>query len=438
MNTCFRWLSSITLVAMSSGVSATTPLSEDERFVRMVHATGRIYMVVLNQVEFRGVEDERPTSLVRVGSARRLGMMLHSDSIPVLLKFHDVKPFESTYAGNHERPCLETLKHFGSAAVVAVAHAEISRQREYDLLGDFLRPFWMAADFEDFSFLPQIITHLEGLRLETQDPLVRSEIKSRIEDYRETLAKQHREHKVVSGYPKPLVLPATTQPWELAKVVLDDAENAVLIEKLHRVGSDLIATLKDVQQPIAERVRAAKFLGQLKYVLAIPTLIDHLSLIDPNGIEPAEMWGDVPKYPSAVALAALGSCATVDLAHRIADAPTADKVREWKRLILDDDALRGVITHLRGMAVEATDTPGLRDDAPAPATPPRLRSDFVAPGTGPGMRMLRTGRQRTVLRSLPQSPQLGLERSQLRQLQPNDGLSLLRLTSNHFFRDEIQ
>ena len=355
MNTRCLWLTSIVLIAMSSGVSATTPLSEDERFMHMVHATGRIYMIVLNQIELRDVEGKRPTSLVRVASARRLGMMLHSDSIPVLVRFYDVKPWEDIYSGNHERPCLETLKHFGSAAVVAVARAEIYRQREYNLLGDFLRPFWMASDFEDFSFLPQIITHLEGLRLEAQDPLVRSEIKSRIESYRESLAKQHREHKVVSGYPKPLVLPATTEPWELGKVVPDDAENAVLIEKLHRVGNEMIATLKDVQQPIAERVRAAKILGQLKYVLAIPTLIDHLSLVDPNGIEPAEMWGDIPKYPSAVALAALGSCASVDLAHRIADAPTADKVREWKRLILDEDALRGVITHLRGMAVEATD-----------------------------------------------------------------------------------
>ena len=86
MNTRCRWLTSIAFIATSYGVFAATPLSEDERFVRMVHATGRIYMVVLNQVEFRGVEGERPTSLVRVGSARRLGMMRHSDSIPVLVR----------------------------------------------------------------------------------------------------------------------------------------------------------------------------------------------------------------------------------------------------------------------------------------------------------------------------------------------------------------
>ena len=167
----------------------------------------------------------------------------------------------------------------------------------------------------------------------------------------------------------------------MLRLVPEDAE---LPDQLHRVGGELMAILKDSERPISDRVRAALLLGRLKYVLAIPLLVENVSLVDPTGRETATDWDYIPKYPCAVALAAFTSCTSIDLAHRIADAKDADEVRRWKRGILDADALRGVITHLRGMAVEEADEPRRSllhsrvkilvadDDAVATSVPPRF------------------------------------------------------------------
>ena len=59
---------------------------------------------------------------------------------------------------------------------------------------------------------------------------------------------------------------------------------------MESVGPKLIALLDDVKRPASQRLEASLWLGKLRYMHAIPTLIKHITLIDPNAI----VSGDPP------------------------------------------------------------------------------------------------------------------------------------------------
>ena len=96
----------------------------------------------------------------------------------------------------------------------------------------------------------------------------------------------------------------------------------------------------------------------------------------------------------------------------------------------------------RGLQLD--DTLTLRGGNQRPLAPGMPRLSPVLPLRFPlrrrwlRMRMLRTGRQRRVLRRLLQRPHFRFQFRQLRQQDPNDGLRLRRLASDHLFRNQVQ
>lgn len=57
-----------------------------------------------------------------------------------------------------------------------------------------------------------------------------------------------------------------------------------------KIGARLTATLANEKQPIHQRVRAAKLLGEMKYSPAIPTLICYVGLLDPEVTAISSDW----------------------------------------------------------------------------------------------------------------------------------------------------
>ena len=295
------------------------------------------------------VDDRRYPHEIRIHCARRLGAMLHCDAIPTLLKNSGLSPI--VWDEGDEFPCRDALKHLGGAAVVGIARHLADKSRRYERGLSVIPSVSPQSYLLDSPFLSDVATHLEGLAVEAREPSLRARLRVEIVELRKMI-KYRATAKQITLKPYPMPLPYTPSQFDE-----DLEESSLPPEKVHRVGGELMRILQDGQKPVPDRVRAARLLGKLQYVLAIPLLADQVELVDP------EDENNVPKrhpLPCAFALENFGVCAALEIAGRIAKATSVNEVRRWKAHILDADTLRATITHLRGLAVEATD-PDRRD-----------------------------------------------------------------------------
>ena len=90
------------------------------------------------------------------------------------------------------------------------------------------------------------------------------------------------------------------------------AEAEAVLKSLDVVGPKLLRIIADEKRPKAVRAQAARWLGKLRYAPAIPTLIQNIELIDPDG--PA---ADGPDFPCQESLQKFGDAA-VPSARRFA------------------------------------------------------------------------------------------------------------------------
>jgi hypothetical protein len=331
--------------------TAADLFEEADKLAPLVRARSRGYMNGVSQVVFAEISDPDTAWELRLDCARRLGAILDCESIPVLLKYDSLGPKGASEYGPDEQPGRAVLRHLGSASVVGVSRYVLDRTMQWHE-GDREGTPELHTILTNSIFLQDAITHLEGLLLEVRDPILRIIIRQKIDVSREYASRLRKLNEFVTDYPKPLAVTSDPNNSPMLKLEPDDA---VLPEQLHRVGKELMSVLGDPQQPVEDRIRAARLLGQMKYVLAMPLLIDNLSLEDPTANEVPMTGADEPRHPCATALAEFRSCASILLAQRIAKAKSAEDVRQLKRGILDADAFRAVVTHLRGMAVEVQD-----------------------------------------------------------------------------------
>jgi hypothetical protein len=195
------------------------------------------------------------------------------------------------------------------------------------------------------SCLADLATHLEGMIIETRDPVVQQRIRRALADARRYLKGQKTE--LAAQYP---ALYERISPNDFDKGLAPEFKG--LPTRLHRVGAAMIAILLDDNRSSEDRVRAAEWIGQTRYVLGILALLDNVWLT--NSVAGNDLDSST-QYPCVTALAAFDSGASIDFAERIARSSTTSEVRKWKEAIKSEDALRGTITHLRGMLTEEQD-----------------------------------------------------------------------------------
>ena len=70
------------------------------------------------------------------------------------------------------------------------------------------------------------------------------------------------------------------------------AEAEAALKAVEAIGPKLVALLDDEKRPVAQRIEAATWLGRLRYAPAIPTLIQHIQLYDPE--MPIDAGSDFP------------------------------------------------------------------------------------------------------------------------------------------------
>ena len=81
-------------------------------------------------------------------------------------------------------------------------------------------------------------------------------------------------------------------------------------EQFREVGPHLMQIVGDDRRPIKNRVQAAQLLGEIKYMPAIPILVDHIQLIEPEVFR--RHWDNPFAYvkPLVIALRRYGKDAT--------------------------------------------------------------------------------------------------------------------------------
>ena len=153
-------------------------------------------------------------------------------------------------------------------------------------------------------------------------------------------------HGSAQGPIRPNVPPQVVVPPEFAEV-------ATLVTTVDEEGAKLITILIDVKRPKSVREDAARWLGKLRYTPAIPALIQHITLYDPDG--PAE---DGPVFPCRDALQMYGDAAVpllVDAYMKADYEPGTDRER----------CLVGAIAR-KSMPVAWTYAKGLAAENPKP------------------------------------------------------------------------
>lgn len=317
-------------------VTANEIFTEAAQVAEAVLVVGSKSVERLDQIEIGLKQFETTSSLnERLLAAKRLAALLYFPAIPTVARRRQLT---EDPLGRSEFPCKDALIHFGSVFTVQEA-------RGIAMTGNG-NP---ALDLPGTSCMVDITTHLEGLRAESRHPIRRMQLDKIIRRSREYMEYDLKTHVKYVSYPIPYSMPS-----EEFDVGVQEPYKG-LPERLHRVGAELIAILNDVTKPVSDRVLAATWLGRMKYVIAIPALIDQIDLESPAVSHEPTQDTDPARFPCVAALAEFRSSASIDLAKRIAQSASVSDAAGWKHKIWSEDALRGVITHLRGMAIEEAD-----------------------------------------------------------------------------------
>lgn len=102
-----------------------------------------------------------------------------------------------------------------------------------------------------------------------------------------------------------------------------DEANAAL-KAVDAVGPKLVTLLADEKQPASVRLEAATWLGRLRYTPAIPTLIRHIKLVNPDAVV-----SDGPEFPCRDALQMFGDAAVPTLVDAFLEFKDRDQDLEF-------------------------------------------------------------------------------------------------------------
>lgn len=337
MMVIFRLVTAMLLVFLTcSCVIANDIFQEAAEVTEAALVVGTQSMNRLDEIEIGPKNFETKSSLnERMLAAKRIAALLFFPAVPIVARRRQLTddPLDRS-----EFPCKVALVHFGNVFTAQEAQG-------IAVTGN-ANP---ALDLPGTGCLVDMTTHLEGLRIESHNPIRQKQLAEIIRATKRHLEYDKKTHVAYASYPIPY--PMKTEEFDAG--VQEPYKG--LPERLHRVGGELIAILNDPTKPDPDRILAAKWLGRMKYVIAIPALIDQIDLESPGGSDDQLPKPDPIRFPCVAALAEFRSGASIDIAKRISRLTSVTEATRWKHNIWSDDALRGVITHLRGMAFEETD-----------------------------------------------------------------------------------
>lgn len=129
------------------------------------------------------------------------------------------------------------------------------------------------------------------------------------------------------------------------------AEAEAVLKSLDEVCPKLLRIIVDEKRPKSVRAHAARWLGKLRYVPAIPALIQNVELIDPDG--PAE---DGPDFPCRDALQMFGDAAVPALVDAFMAVTGRGQDREnCLYMAITQKSRSTARTYAQGLAVQNTD-----------------------------------------------------------------------------------
>ena len=149
----------------------------------------------------------------------------------------------------------------------------------------------------------------------------------------------------LSGEAQEKEIPLTTEEEQL-----EQAER-MIAEYYDKAGKRLTAILANEKLPIRQRVLAAKRLGIMKYPPAIPTLIRHNLLLDPDVQAISEDWSIA--FPCVLALREYGDAAAPQVveAYSRAEENSSDRIR-LSMAIEGRSMRRTALIYAKGLAAD--------------------------------------------------------------------------------------